>query len=56
MSTPHFIIGHAILIPTVFAALAGLAYAIRHLDAPEHGRLGDPLDAETVRRWNAQAH
>ncbi len=56
MNTAHAIVGHAVLIPVVFALLAGLAYVVRHLDAPEGGRLGDPLDAELVKRWNTRTH
>jgi hypothetical protein len=52
MNTAHAIIGNAVLIPVVFALFAGVAYLVLHLDAPGGGRLGDPLDAKLVRRWD----
>lgn len=55
MHTAHAIVGHAVLIPIVLAALAATFLAAWHLETKGRGsRLGDPLDAELVRRWNAQ--
>lgn len=56
MNTAHAVIGHAVLVPVVFALLVGVAYAVLHLDVAGRGRLSDPLNANLVRRWNAQAH
>ncbi len=56
MHTAHAIVGHAVLIPILFAMLGAAFYAAWHLDRKGRGGLSDPLDADLVRRWNAQTH
>jgi hypothetical protein len=55
MHTAHAIVGHAVLIPILFAMLGAAFFVAWHLDPKGHGRLSDPLDADLVRRWNALA-
>lgn len=57
MHTAHAIVGHAVLIPILFVALAAALYAAWRLGGEGRGgRLSDPLDVNLVRRWNAQTH
>ena len=56
MHTTHAILGHVVLVPILFAMLGAAFYAAWHLDRKGRGGLGDPLNEDLVRRWNAQAH
>lgn len=57
MHTAHAIVGHAVLIPILFVALAAALFAAWRLGGEGRGgRLSDPLDVNLVRRWNAQTH
>ncbi len=54
MHTAHAIAGNAILMLTVLVGLAATVLASFRLGRERTaGRLGDPLDLELVRRWNA---
>ncbi len=55
MHTAHAIVGHAVLIPILFAMLGVAFFAAWHAGTMRGGRLSDPLDADLVSRWNAQA-
>lgn len=53
----HLIVGHAVLVPIVLAALGAILFVAWHLGDKDHGRrLGDPLDVDLVRRSDIQPH
>lgn len=52
MHTAHAIVGHAVLVPLVFLSLSAVVAAALRAKGAGSGHLGDPLDADLVRRWN----
>lgn len=56
MHTAHAIVGHAVLIPILFAMLGAAFYAAWHLDRKGRGRLTDPLDVNLVRPTPTDHH
>ncbi len=53
MHTAHQVAGHVVLISLVLSLLAASIVVAFRLDRGRSGgRLGDPLDAELMRRWD----
>ncbi|HET7567456.1 MAG TPA: hypothetical protein VFJ91_05655 [Gaiellaceae bacterium] len=54
MHTAHAVAAHAVLVPLVLAVLAAVVATALRLRVSGPGHLGDPLDLDLVRRWEAR--